>query len=64
MVAATIIWFYLLKNNDLSLAYPLISIGYVFAALAAVFFLHETIPLTRWICILFIMIDVLLLTRA
>ena len=64
MVAATIVWFYILKNNDLSLAYPLVSISYIFGTLAAVFIFHETVPFTRWIGVLFIMIGVLFLTRA
>jgi undecaprenyl phosphate-alpha-L-ara4N flippase subunit ArnE len=63
MVAASIIWFYILKHNDLSLAYPLISISYIFGTLAAVFIFHETVPLTRWIGVLFIMIGVAFLTK-
>jgi undecaprenyl phosphate-alpha-L-ara4N flippase subunit ArnE len=63
MVSATILWFYILKNNELSLAYPLISISYIFGALAAVFIFHETIPFTRWIGILFIMIGVAFLAK-
>jgi len=64
MVAATVLWFYILKNNDLSLAYPLISISYIFGTLAAVFIFHEAVPFTRWIGVLIIMIGVLFLTRA
>lgn len=63
MVAASIIWFYILKHHDLSLAYPLISISYIFGTLAAVYIFHETVPLTRWVGVLFIMIGVAFLTR-
>ena len=63
MVAASVVWFYILKHHDLSLAYPLISISYIFGTLAAVFIFHETVPLTRWIGVLFIMIGVAFLTR-
>ena len=63
MAAASIVWFYILKHNDLSLAYPLISISYIFGTLAAVFIFHETVPATRWIGILFIMIGIAFLTR-
>ncbi|MDR1379988.1 MAG: EamA family transporter [Tannerella sp.] len=63
MVAASVIWFYILKHYDLSLAYPLISISYIFGTLAAVCIFHETVPLTRWIGVLFIMIGVAFLTK-
>jgi undecaprenyl phosphate-alpha-L-ara4N flippase subunit ArnE len=63
MMAASVIWFYVLKRYDLSLAYPLISFSYVFGALAAVFIFHETVSPTRWIGILFIMIGVAFLSR-
>lgn len=63
MAAASIIWFYILKHNDLSLAYPLISISYIFGTLAAVFIFEETVPTTRWIGVLFIMLGVAFLTK-
>jgi undecaprenyl phosphate-alpha-L-ara4N flippase subunit ArnE len=63
MVAASAVWFYILKHNDLSLAYPLLSISYIFGTLAAIFIFHETVPTTRWIGVLFIMIGVAFLTK-
>jgi undecaprenyl phosphate-alpha-L-ara4N flippase subunit ArnE len=63
MMAASIIWFYILKRHDLSLAYPLISFSYIFGTLAAIFIFHETVPLMRWIGVLFIMIGVAFLAR-
>ncbi len=63
MVAASFIWFYILKHYELSLAYPLISISYIFGTLAAIFFFHETVPFTRWMGVLLIMGGVVLLTR-
>ena len=64
MVAATIIWFYILKNNELSLVYPLISISYIFGTLGAIFFFHETVTLTRWTGILLIMAGVAFLSKS
>ena len=64
MVTASIIWFYILKNNELSIAYPLISISYIFGTLAAIFFFHETVPPTRWIGVIFIMIGVAFLAKS
>ena len=64
MITATILWFYILKNNDLSLVYPLISISYIFGTLAAVFIFHESVPMMRWIGVLFIMIGVAFLAKS
>ena len=64
MVAATMLWFYILKHNDLSLVYPLISISYIFGTLAAVFIFHETVPLSRWIGVILIMVGVAFLAKS
>ena len=64
MIAATILWFYILKHNDLSLVYPLISISYIFGTLASVYIFHETVPAMRWIGVLFIMIGVAFLAKS
>jgi undecaprenyl phosphate-alpha-L-ara4N flippase subunit ArnE len=63
MVAASIIWFYILKHHDLSLVYPLISISYIFGTLAAIFIFHEIVSPMRWLGVLFIMIGVAFLTK-
>ena len=64
MITATVLWFYIIKNNDLSLVYPLISISYIFGMLAAVYIFHETVPLSRWIGVVLIMIGVAFLTKS
>lgn len=38
---STVVWFLVLSRADLSFAYPLISIGYIFNSFAAYYFLHE-----------------------
>jgi len=63
MVVASLLWFYILKYNDLSLAYPLISFSYIFGTLAAIFIFHEVVPVTRWIGVLLIMVGVAFLTK-
>ena len=63
MALASLIWFYILKHYALSLAYPMISISYVFGMLASIFFFHETVPLMRWIGVLLIMSGVALVAR-
>jgi undecaprenyl phosphate-alpha-L-ara4N flippase subunit ArnE len=62
MLFASLVWFYILKHYELSLAYPLISMSYVFGTLAAIFIFHETIPLMRWLGIFFIILGVIFLT--
>ena len=57
-LSAMITWLYVLKHYDFSLAYPLLSVSYIIGLLAAYFFLHETIPITRWIGVIIIMVGV------
>jgi len=49
MTAAMLIWFYILRHFEFSVAYPLTSFSYVFGVLAAVWIFGEAVPLTRWI---------------
>jgi len=63
IAAATLIWLFVLKRFDFSVAYPLISISYIFGLLAARFVFHETIPFTRWIGVLVIMLGVFLVVQ-
>ena len=44
----------LLKRNDVSLIWPLTSLGFVLTALAARFILHEQVTPTRWMGVLLI----------
>jgi undecaprenyl phosphate-alpha-L-ara4N flippase subunit ArnE len=53
-----LLWMYVLKKYEFSLAYPLLSISYIIGLLAAQFIFHEAIPLTRWIGVVIIMIGV------
>ena len=63
ITAATIIWVYVLKKFEFSVAYPLISISYVFGILAAYFIFHETIAWTRWLGVAVIIIGVILVVQ-
>lgn len=60
---ATGIWFYIIRHFELSVAYPLISISYVFGMLASIFIFHETVPLSRWIGVGLIMCGVYLIAK-
>ena len=53
--AATILWFYIIKHFPFSMAYPMVSLSYVFGMLAAIFVFHEEVSLARWGGVLLIM---------
>lgn len=58
-----ITWLMVLSRVEVSLAYPLTSLGYVFTALAGYFFLQEDLSLTRFMGIVVIIIGVYLVAR-
>lgn len=55
---AMLTWMYVLKHYEFSIAYPLLGISYIIGLFSAYFFLHETVPLTRWIGVIIIIIGV------
>jgi undecaprenyl phosphate-alpha-L-ara4N flippase subunit ArnE len=63
MAAASCLWMYLLKRYELSVAYPMISISYVFGMLASIYVFHETVPLMRWLGVFLIMTGVILIAK-
>lgn len=54
MGMGSVLWMYILKKYPFSLAYPMVSLSYVFGMLAAIFFFHESVSLQRWIGVLMI----------
>ena len=63
MGIATGIWVYVLRKNEFSVAYPLISISYIFGLLAAVFIFKESVPLGRWLGVGVIILGIFLITK-
>jgi undecaprenyl phosphate-alpha-L-ara4N flippase subunit ArnE len=57
-LSAMLTWMYVLKHYAFGLAYPLLSVSYIIGLLSAYFFFNETVPLTRWIGVIIIMIGV------
>ena len=53
--AGSLLWFYILKHFPFSMAYPLVSLSYVFGMIAAILFFHEPVSLTKWLGVLLIM---------
>jgi len=58
-----ILWLYALSKLDVSLAYPLVSLGYIITAILALVFLKENISTMRWAGIALIVIGSFLITR-
>jgi len=61
---STVIWIMALKKLELSYAYPLLSINYIFILLASYFFLHEPISGLRIVGVLFILAGISLVARS
>lgn len=59
-----LIWLMALSRVDVTLAYPMLAIGYVLNAMAAQHFLGESISLQRWLAIGIIMLGVALLAKS
>ena len=59
-----LIWLMALSRTDVSLAYPMLALGYLFNAFAAHYFLGETVSPQRWMAIGLIVIGVVLLARS
>ena len=53
--AGSILWFYILKHYPFSMAYPMVSLSYVFGMIAASVFFNEPVGLSKWFGVLLIM---------
>jgi multidrug transporter EmrE-like cation transporter len=60
---SVIVWLMVLSRVDVSYAYPMLSVGYIVAALAGKLFFGEPVDLLRWAGIITICIGVVLITR-
>lgn len=63
-VVSIIIWLMILSRTEVSIAYPLISLGYVLNALAAYYLLHEHVTSLRLLGIVVILFGVFLVARS
>ncbi len=53
--SSALLWMYIVKHFPLSVAYPLVSMSYVFGMLASMVVFHEEVSLSKWIGVLLIM---------
>ncbi len=63
-VLSLFVWILGLSRVPVSVAYPLLSVGYVVNAIAAHYLFGEAVTLTRWLGIGFIVIGVWLVARS
>jgi len=60
---ATALWLYILKTFPFSMAYPMLSLSYVFGMLAAIVFFHEQVSPVRWLGVLLIVAGCVLIAK-
>jgi multidrug transporter EmrE-like cation transporter len=60
---SVVVWLMVLSRVDVSYAYPMLSVGYIVAALAGQAFFGESVNIMRWCGIITICFGVYLITR-
>jgi drug/metabolite transporter (DMT)-like permease len=63
-VVSVIVWIIALSRTAVSIAYPMVSIGYIVTAVAAWAFLGEHLSVTRWLGIGVIILGVFLVWKS
>lgn len=57
-------WVFVLSKNELSFAYPLMSLTYIFVTIAGIYVFQEQVTLLRWVGIAFILLGVFIISRS
>jgi len=60
---ATVLWLYILKKFPFSQAYPLTSLSFVFGMIAAWLVFGESIPISRWIGLVLVVLGCFLIMK-
>ena len=63
-VISVVVWIIALSRVDVSIAYPMLSIGYLINAIGAWYFLGEVMSISRLVGVGIIIVGVVLLTRS
>ena len=58
------VWLVVLSRTEVSVAYPLLSLGYIVTAVAGIYFLGEHVTALRWVGIGVIMIGVYIVSKS
>lgn len=61
--SSSLLWMYIVKHYPLSVAYPMISLSYVFGLVAAILFFHESVSATKWVGVSLIIIGCCLIAK-
>lgn len=61
---SSVIWLVVLSRMQLSLVYPLVSLGYIVVVFAAWLLFKEPVSFVRWLGVLIICFGVILITRS
>ncbi len=59
----SLLWMYIIKKYPLSMAYPMISLSYIFGMFAAIFVFHENVELKKWIGVVLIVTGCYLIAK-
>lgn len=59
-----VIWVYMLKKIDITFLQPLFALVYVVTPLLAIFWLHESVPIARWLGVVVIMVGIGIVARS
>ncbi len=61
---SSVFWLVVLSRINLSVAYPMVSLGYIVVAFASIFLFKENVSLVRWLGIIIICIGVVFVSRS
>ena len=61
---AMLLWLLVLQRIPVSVAYPMLSLNFIFITLAARFIWHETVSLRHWLGVLLIIVGISILGGA
>lgn len=61
--ATSLLWMYIVKHFPLSMAYPMVSLSYVFGMIGAIVFFHESVDIYKWVGVFLIMTGCILIAR-
>lgn len=64
MIVTALLWVNAIHKYELSVAYPLLSISFIFAFIAGIFIFHEIAPPIRWLGVFLIVLGIILITRS
>jgi len=63
VLSGTLLWMYILRHWDFSLAYPVSSFSYVIGMVLAPLLLQEHIPAERWLGLAFVIVGIYFISR-